>query len=246
MTGRLQGKRAFITAAAAGIGRETTLAFLREGAHVIATDRDSAMLLNFGKRGNLVLRTMDVTEQKSVDDTVSAAGRIDILMNAAGIVTDGSILDCTDADWANAFDVNVTGMFRTIRAALPIMLANGGGSIVNIASVVSSLTAAPRRFAYGASKAAVIGLTKSIATEFVAKGIRCNAICPGTIDTPSLGQRMAATGDAAKARASFMARQPMGRLGKAEEVAALAVHLASDESGFTTGQAYVIDGGWTI
>lgn len=245
MNGRLAGKHAFVTAAGAGIGRATALAFAREGARVIATDIDGTALERLSAEADIDVRRLDVTDAAQVSAAVDVVGPVHILFNAAGVVPAGDILACEEADWAHAFDVNVTAMYRLIRAFLPGMLSVGGGSVVNVASVVSSLRGAQNRCAYGASKAAVIGLTKAVATDFISRGIRCNAICPGTIDTPSLGGRMAATGDAAAARAAFVARQPMGRLGSPEEVAQLAVYLASDESAFTTGQAHVIDGGWT-
>lgn len=237
---RLAGKTALITGAASGIGRASAEAFAREGATVWATDRD-----DFTLKG-CTTRRLDVLDPAQITAVLAEAGPLDILFNCAGMVAAGTILECSEADWAASFDLNVTAMFRMIRTALPAMIANGGGSIVNMASVASSITGVPNRFAYGASKAAVIGLTKHVAVDFVAKGIRCNAICPGTIDTPSLQDRLRATGDYEKARRDFNARQPMGRLGEADEVAALALYLASDESSFTTGQIHVIDGGWTV
>jgi 2-keto-3-deoxy-L-fuconate dehydrogenase len=180
-----------------------------------------------------------------IHEVVQAAGPIDILFNCAGIVPNGSVLDCSPDDWAMTFDLNVTSMYRTIRAVLPGMLNKGGGSIINMASVASSVKGVPNRCAYGASKAAVVGLTKSVAADFVTKGVRCNAICPGTVETPSLHERLRATGDYESAFAAFVARQPMGRFGRTVEIAALALYLASDESGFTTGQVHVIDGGWS-
>ncbi len=244
MIGRLAGKRAFVTAAGAGIGRATALAFAREGAHVIATDIDAAALRGLETIG-LTIRPLDVTDGEAILAAAAEAGACDVLFNAAGWVPNGSVLETSDADWARAFDLNVTSMMRTIRAFLPAMLEDGGGSIVNVSSVASSLKGVPNRFAYSATKAAVIGMTKAVAADFVSRGIRCNAICPGTVDTPSLSERLRATGDETAARTAFIARQPMGRLGTAEEVANLAVYLASDESAFTTGQAHVIDGGWT-
>lgn len=241
MSGRLAGKRAFVTAAGAGIGRATALAFAREGAHVVATDIDEAAL---GALDGVTTERLDVTDGEAVAAAAARWGDRDILVNAAGWVPNGSVLETSDADWARAFDLNVTSMMRTIRAFLPAMLTGGGGSIINVASVASSIKAAPNRFAYSATKAAVIGLTKAVAADFVTRGIRCNAICPGTVDTPSLAERLRATGDEAAARAAFVARQPMGRLGTAEEIAHLAVYLASDEAAFTTAQAHVIDGGW--
>ena len=236
---RLVGKTALITGAGAGIGRAAAELFAAEGATVWATDRD-AIAVDGCRTARL-----DVLDPAAIGAVFAEAGPLDILFNCAGMVAGGTILDCSEADWSRSFDLNVTAMFRTIRAALPAMIAKGGGSIVNMASVASSITGVPNRFAYGASKAAVIGLTKHVAVDFVGKGIRCNAICPGTVDTPSLNDRLRATGDYEKARADFEARQPMGRLGKAEEIAALALYLASDESSFTTGQIHVIDGGWT-
>ncbi len=240
---RLSGKRAFVTAAGAGIGRATALAFAKEGARVTAADIDAEALA--GLPDQIERLTLDVTNPDAVAAAARQAGPVNVLFNAVGIVAHGTILDCDEADWARSLEVNVTSMYRVIRAFLPGMLANGGGAIVNVSSVASSVIGVPDRFAYGATKAAVIGLTKSVAKDFLGKGVRCNAICPGTIDTPSLAQRMAATGDAAAARAAFIARQPMGRLGKPEEIAALAVYLASEESAFTTGQIHVADGGWT-
>lgn len=236
---RLAGKTALITGAGAGIGRAAAELFASEGATVWATDRD-AISIDGCKAARL-----DVLDAAQIEAVFAEAGPLDLLFNCAGMVAAGTILDCSEADWSRSFDLNVTAMYRTIRAALPAMIANGGGSIVNMASVSSSITGVPNRFAYGASKAAVIGLTKHVAVDFVGKGIRCNAICPGTVDTPSLNDRLRATGDYEKARGDFEARQPMGRLGKAEEIAALALYLASDESSFTTGQIHVIDGGWT-
>ncbi len=236
---RLAGKTALITGAGAGIGRAAAELFAAEGATVWATDRD-AIAVDGCRTARL-----DVLDPAAIGAVFAEAGPLDILFNCAGMVAGGTILDCSEADWSRSFDLNVTAMFRTIRAALPAMIAKGGGSIVNMASVASSITGVPNRFAYGASKAAVIGLTKHVAVDFVGKGIRCNAICPGTVDTPSLNDRLRATGAYEKARADFEARQPMGRLGKAEEIAALALYLASDESSFTTGQIHVIDGGWT-
>lgn len=242
MSGRLAGKTALITAAGQGIGRATALAFVAEGATVWATDRDPALL-----EGMDGVRTMalDVLNPAMMDEVLAETGALDILFNCAGYVAAGSILDCEEADWARSFDLNVTPMYRLIRRVLPAMIERGRGSIINMSSVASSVTGVPNRFAYGATKAAVIGLTKSVAGDFVKQGVRCNAICPGTVDTPSLHDRLRATGDYEAAWDSFNARQPMGRIGRPEEVAALALYLASDESAFTTGQIHVIDGGWT-
>lgn len=245
--GRLQGKRALVTAAGAGIGRATAEAFLREGAEVVATDINPAALA--GLNGAKALR-LDVRDGAAVTALVAGEGPFDILMNAAGYVAHGTILDCDEDGWAQSVDLNLTAMYRITRAVLPGMLAKGRGSVINVASAVGSIQAAPNRFVYGVTKAGVIGLTKAIAADFVAKGVRCNAICPGTVDTPSLAQRMATLGATLpggidEARRLFLARQPSGRLGTADEVASLAVYLASDESSFTTGAAMVIDGGWS-
>ena len=242
MSGRLAGKTALITGAGQGIGRATAIAFAAEGATVWATDRDAESLASIG---GCIARGLDVLDNEQIVAVMGEAGPLDILFNCAGYVAGGTILDCTEEDWSFSFDLNVTAMYRTIRRALPAMLQRGRGSIINMASVAGSVIGVPNRFAYGASKGAVIGLTKAIARDFAATGVRCNAICPGTVDTPSLRQRLAETGDFDSAWAAFNARQPMGRLGKAEEIAALAVYLASDESAFTTGQCHVVDGGWT-
>lgn len=239
---RLKDKKAFVTAAGQGIGRATAEAFAREGAHVIATDFNADLLKNIKGCETAVL---DVTDREAVRQAAARAGPFDILFNCAGYVHSGTILDCEDEDWSRSFDLNVTAMYRIIRAFLPKMIEAGGGSIINMSSVASSIKGVPNRFAYGATKAAVIGLTKAVAADFVSAGVRCNAICPGTVDTPSLQQRFADTGDYEAARKAFTERQPMGRLGSAEEIAALAVYLASDESAFTTGACCVIDGGWT-
>jgi 2-keto-3-deoxy-L-fuconate dehydrogenase len=242
--GRLTGKTALLTAAGQGIGRASALAMAREGARVIATDVNEAALQELAAAG-LQTRRLDVRDPASIAAAVAAAGPIDVLFNCAGFVAAGSILDCDEEQWAFSLDLNMTAMYRMCRAFLPGMLAQGGGSIINMASVAGSVIAAPNRFVYGATKAGVIGMTKAIAADFVTKGIRCNAICPGTVESPSLEQRLRDTGDYDAARAAFIARQPIGRIGKPEEIAALVVYLASDESAYTTGAAHVIDGGWS-
>jgi len=239
MAGRLAGKRAVITAAAQGIGRSSAELFAGEGAEVIATDIDEGKLA--GLMG-CITRRLDVTDAEAVRRFVADTGPVDVLFNCAGYVHNGTILECEERDWAFSFDLNVTAMYRLCKGVLPGMLERGGGSIVNMASVASSVKGVPNRFAYGASKAAVIGLTKSIAADFAARNIRCNAICPGTVETPSLEERMRAQGDYESARRAFIARQPMGRLGRPEEIAYLALYLASDESAYTTGTIHVIDG----
>jgi 2-keto-3-deoxy-L-fuconate dehydrogenase len=243
---RLAGKTALVTAAGAGIGRATAVAFAAHGARVLATDIDADALAALKAQAPaLETAILDVRSDAAVAALFGSGFTPDVLFNCAGFVHHGTILDCTPQDWAFSFDLNVTAMYRIIRAALPGMLARGGGSIINMASVASSLRGAPNRCAYGATKAAVIGLTKAVAQDFVTQGIRCNAICPGTVESPSLEGRIAAMADPVAARAAFIARQPMSRLGQPEEIAALAVYLASDESSFTTGTAQVIDGGWS-
>lgn len=244
MSNRLKGKRAFVTAAAAGIGRASAIAFAREGAHVIATDVDEKGLATLATEGVRETVKLDVRDTAAVDAMAKHVGKVDILLNAAGFVHHGTVLDCSEADWDFSFDLNVKSMHRTIRAFLPAMLESGGGSIVNIASAAGVFKAAPNRYVYSATKAAVAALTRAVAIDFIGKGIRCNAICPGTIETPSMLGRAAALGSGG--REMFVSRQPMGRLGTAEEIALLAVYLASDESAFTTGVAHVIDGGWTL
>jgi len=240
---RLAGKTALITAAAQGIGRATAEAFVREGARVIATDISADALAELK---GCETRLLDVRDGAAIAELAGSLGAVDILFNCAGFVAAGAILDCDEAAWDFSFDLNVKSMYRMLRAFLPAMIAAGRGSIINMSSVASSISGVPGRFAYGATKAAVIGLTKSVAVDYVAQGIRCNAICPGTVQSPSLEGRMAATGDYETALAAFKARQPMGRLGQPGEIAELAVYLASDEAAFTTGQIHVIDGGWTI
>jgi 2-keto-3-deoxy-L-fuconate dehydrogenase len=247
MTNRLPGKRAVVTGAGQGIGRAVSLAFLAEGAEVWAVDRNAAILGEVAEASRAVnTMVVDVTQTPDVAALADTVGGIDVLVNCAGIVHHGSILDCEPDVWHEVLDVNVTSMYRTISAFLPGMLERGGGSIINFASVISSVSGVPDRFAYGTSKAAVIGLTKSVAADFIGRGIRANAICPGTVDTPSLQDRLAAFDHPSAARRDFIARQPMGRLGNADEIAALAVHLASDESGFTTGAIHIADGGMTL
>jgi 2-keto-3-deoxy-L-fuconate dehydrogenase len=247
MSGRLAGKVAVITAAAQGIGRASALRFEEEGALVWATDLNAEALEKLRtERPSIRTKTLNVRDTEAVNALAAELGAVDVLFNCAGYVHQGDIFACSPQDWDFSFDLNVTSMYRTCRAFLPAMLERGKGSIVNMSSVASSVKGAPNRFVYGTTKAAVIGLTKAIAADVVSKGVRCNAICPGTIETPSLHDRMAAQGDVEKARAAFLARQPMGRLGRAEEIAELVLYLASDESSFTTGQAHVIDGGWAI
>ncbi|SEK12421.1 MULTISPECIES: SDR family oxidoreductase [unclassified Achromobacter] len=247
MSGRLQGKTALVTAAGQGIGRAVALAYAREGADVLAVDLNGAALETLS---GCRTRVLDVTDAHAVRALAQDAGAVDVLFNGAGFVHAGTILDCDEDAWDFSFNLNVRSMYLLIRACLPAMLARGAGSIVNMASVAGSIKGAPNRCAYGATKAAVIGLTKSVAADYVAQGIRCNAICPGTVESPSLRQRIDAQAQAsgqpvAAVEAAFTARQPMGRIGRAEEIAALAVYLASDESAFTTGTAQVIDGGWS-
>lgn len=246
--GRLAGKRAFVSAAGQGIGRATALAFAREGAQVLATDINAATLATLATlaeaQPNIRTALLDVTSDSAVAALAAEGVAFDVLFNCAGYVHHGSVLECDASAWAFSLELNLTSMYRVVRALLPAMLQAGGGSIVNMSSVASSVRGVANRCAYGVTKAGVIGLTKSIAADYVAQGIRCNAICPGTVETPSLGERIAAFDDPVAARADFIRRQPMGRLGTAEEIAALAVYLASDESSYTTGAIHVIDGGW--
>ena len=250
MSNRLSNKTAFVTAAGQGIGRATAEAFLREGARVIATDINAQALAALGQSIKCQTAVLDVTSAEAIADAARAYGPINVLFNGAGFVHAGSILECDDAAFERSMDVNVRSMYRLIRAFLPGMLETGGGSIVNMASVAGAVKGVPNRFVYSATKAAVVGLTKAVAADFVTRGIRCNAICPGTVDSPSLRERIRLQADASgqtesAVLAAFVARQPMGRIGRAEEIAALAVYLASDESAYTTGAAIVIDGGWT-
>jgi 2-keto-3-deoxy-L-fuconate dehydrogenase len=238
----LTDKVAVVTAAGQGIGRATAERFAADGARVIATDINIDLLSSLK---GCEARGLDVRDGKAIAALAAETGRIDVLFNCAGFVAAGTILDCTEEDWDFSQAVNITSMYRMARAFLPEMISGGGGSIINMSSVASSIKGVPNRFAYGATKAAVIGLTKSIAADFVGQGIRCNAICPGTVESPSLEKRLAATGDYETARREFIGRQPMGRLGRPGEIAELALYLASDRSSFTTGQAYVIDGGWS-
>jgi 2-keto-3-deoxy-L-fuconate dehydrogenase len=244
MSGRLDGKRILVTAAAQGIGRAIAESFAAEGAKVTATD------INLEKLGTLkgvglTTRPLDVLDAGAIVAAAKELGEIDVLVNCAGFVHHGTILDCEEKDFDFSTNLNVRAAYRMIRAFLPGMLGRGGGNIINVSSIASSIIGVPNRFIYGVTKAALLGLTKSVAVEYVTKGIRCNAICPGTVETPSLGERIKALGNEEEARKAFIARQPMGRLGRAEEIAALALYLASDESAFVTGQEFIIDGGWT-
>ena len=246
MAGRLAGKVAFISAAGQGIGRAAALAFAREGAQVWATDVNAKALEDLAGKPGIRTRTLDVTDEAVVARTASDVGAIDVLFNCAGFVHHGSILDCTPKDWDFSFNLNVKSMYLVTRAFLPGMLKKGRGSIINMSSIASSVKGLPNRFVYGATKAAVIGLTKAIAADYVKQGIRCNAIGPGTVDTPSLRQRIAAFADPVQAEKDFIARQPMGRLGGVDDITGILVFLASDESLFATGNMYSIDGGMTI
>lgn len=243
---RLQGKEVLVTAAGQGIGHASALAMAAEGARVLATDRNAALLGRFAGIANVRTEVLDVTSAAQIDALFGRLARLDVVFNCAGYVHQGGILECSEDDWERSFEINVRSMYRIIRHAVPLMLSHSGGSIINMASVVSSVKGLPNRCAYGASKAAVIGLTKSVAADFVQHAIRCNAVCPGTVDTPSLQERINSFEDPVAARQNFIGRQPMGRLATAPEIAPLIVFLASDESAFVTGNAYSIDGGMTI
>lgn len=251
MAGRLVGKHVFVTAGAQGMGRSAALAMAREGARVVATDLREDLLgeLADEARGEglvIEVQRLDVTDDAAIARAIGDLAPLDVLFNCAGYVHQGTILECEDEDWDRSFAINVRSMYKTIRAALPRMLDNGGGSIINMASVCSSLRGLPNRFVYGTSKAAVVGLTKQVAADFVTRNIRCNCIAPGTVETPSLQGRMRALGDIDEARKMFVARQPMGRLGTPEEIVPVVVYLASDESSFTTGQCICVDGGASL
>lgn len=242
----LEGKTALITAAGQGIGRASAEAYAQAGAKVYATDINEDALAELAKIDGITALSLNVMDAKNIASVLAATGPLDVLFNCAGVVHAGNILECSDDDWDFAFNLNAKAQYQLCKAVLPDMIANGGGSIINMSSVASSIKGVPNRFAYCASKAAVVGLTKAIAADFVTQGIRCNAICPGTVDSPSLHDRLRATGDYEQAMEDFVARQPMGRVGDAAEIAALALYLASDISGFTTGRTHVIDGGWAI
>ncbi len=242
----LKNKRALVTAAGQGIGRASVEHFAAAGAEVVACDINDETLAELDAIDGVTALKLDVTDTDAVTEAVAGLGVVDVLFNCAGFVGAGTILDCDDAQWDFSFDLNVKAMFRLTRLVLPAMLESGGGSIINMSSVASSIKGVPNRFSYCATKAAVIGMTKSIAADFMTQNIRCNAICPGTVDSPSLHDRLRATGDYHKAITEFIARQPMGRIGKTKEIAALALYLASNDSAFTTGQTFAIDGGWSV
>ena len=242
---RLKGKTALVTAAGQGIGRASALALAAEGAQVLATDVNAKLLESYAGVANVRTQALDVLDRKAIDACVAGLPRIDVLFNCAGFVHNGTIEQATDAEWDFAFNLNCRSQFWMMQAALPKMVQGGGGSIINMASVCS-IKGLPNRFIYSASKAAVIGITKSVAMDYVGKGVRCNAICPGTVDSPSLAERLKATGDYEAAKSAFISRQPMGRMARAEEIGMLVVYLASDEAAFVTGQTFVIDGGWSI
>lgn len=247
---RLAGKTALVTAAGQGIGRATALAFVKQGAKVIATDVNVQTLASLHEECGCTTELLDVMNPAAIEAAAAKHGDVDVLFNGAGFVHAGTVLDCTEEEWDFAFSLNVRSQFRMIKAFLPAMLARGTGSIINVASVAGSIKGAPNRFVYGTTKAAIIGLTKAVAADYITRGVRCNAICPGTVESPSLRDRIAAQAQAsgqtlAQVEAAFVARQPMGRVGRVDEIAALAVYLASDESSFTTGTAQIIDGGWS-
>ncbi|MCP5087817.1 MAG: SDR family oxidoreductase [Rhodobacteraceae bacterium] len=244
--GRLAGKKILITAAGQGIGRSTAELFAAEGAQVTASDINQEALAELNTIEGITALKLDVTDGEAVKEAIAKVGALDVLFNCAGYVANGTILECEEKDWDFSFDLNVKATYRLIRLTLPAMLEQGGGSIINMSSVASSIKGVPNRFAYCASKAAVIGMTKSVAADYVTRGIRCNAICPGTVDSPSMHGRLRATGNYERALKDFIARQPMGRIGAPEEIGALALYLASDDSAFTTGQTHAIDGGWSV
>lgn len=246
MSDRLKGKTALVTAAGQGIGRAAAVAMAREGANVTATDVDASKLEGLQAEGVASVRQLDVVDADAVAAIAADLGNVNVLFNCAGFVHHGTILECDEDAWNFSFNLNVKSMYRMMRTFIPGMVEAGGGSIINMSSVASSIRGAPNRFVYGATKAAVIGMTKSVAADFAGKSVRCNAICPGTVETPSLGDRISAFDDPEEARKAFIARQPLGRLATAEEIAMLVVYLASDESGFTTGACEVIDGGWSV
>jgi len=244
---RLEGKTVFATAAGAGIGRASALAMAREGATVYATDIDATALASLGEEPHSIEAfVMDALDAAAIARAVERVGAPDVLLNCTGFVHHGTILDATDEDFDFSFDLNIKAHFRVIRSFLPAMIDNGGGSIINMASVASSIKGTVNRCVYSATKGAVIGLTKTVAADFIGRGIRCNAVCPGSVDTPSLRERMRARGNYEAAREAFIARAPMGRMAAAEEVAELVVYLAGDESAFVTGQTHIIDGGWSL
>ena len=247
MSGRLEGKKIVVTAAGQGIGKATAIAFHNEGAHVIATDLNEKTLADLNKEyPNIKIKTLDSTDNKAIIDFVKTLDEVNVLFNAVGFVHHGTILDCEEKDWDFSFDVNIKSMYFMCRAILPLMVKQNGGSIINVSSIASSLKGLPNRFVYGASKAAIIGLTKSIASDFVKQNIRCNSIAPGTVFSPSWQDRVNQSPDPVQAKKDFIARQPMGRLGTAEEIASMAIYLAGDESTFTTGNTFSVDGGMTI
>ena len=247
MSGRLECKKIIVTAAGQGIGKATAIAFHNEGAHVIATDLNEKTLADLNKEyPNIKIKTLDSTDNKAILDFVKTLDEVNVLFNAVGFVHHGTILDCEEKDWDFSFDVNIKSMYFMCRAILPLMVKQNGGSIINVSSIASSLKGLPNRFVYGASKAAIIGLTKSIASDFVKQNIRCNSIAPGTVFSPSWQDRVNQSPDPVQAKKDFIARQPMGRLGTAEEIASMAIYLAGDESTFTTGNTFSVDGGMTI